>query len=408
MSFSRVRTRGRINGSLVKLGTIRNIANPDYDRDVNGTKYESYEITRDDLHPRQPNGTRSGGPFSNQKVIVSQSHGSGWSGMKYKYSSGYEAGEYYEGDYALSLPPNSAYAEPESDHSQCQSYGPTCWNKFKPGKPKVSATQTLWEARELANLKEIATRVKRFRDLGKKYLAYEFGWKPFLSDVRNWYTSLVDVDRNIAQLRRDNGRWISRGGTLFANTDSTSSTLSGSAALGKITPTYGVRNLHITVGSTYTERVWFKARFRYYIPGLSNPKTGRLRAIKHLYDLEIGPEQLWQILPWSWLADWFSNTGDVISNVMSAHDDQLVGQSAWVMRQASQSAYMSASFNLYQYTQTPEGSKTEYPAKSASCTCTVMSKGRAGASPFGFNLSLPDFDARKIAILSALGISRFG
>jgi hypothetical protein len=326
--------------------------------------------------------------------------------MKYTYSGGNQAGEYYDGDYQCTLPSGVAYATPSDQFDKCAGQGASAWNRFKPGKPKVSGAQSIAELREISSLKNIAKRVKAFRDMGDKYLAYEFGWKPFLSDVRSWYNGILSVDRNIAQLRRDNGRWISRGGTLSSGSDSSVSSFTHRQAVGKLTPSYGVRSAYGTDTMTSSERSWFSARFRYYIPGLNNPKWGKAKAIKHLFDLEIGPEQLWQVLPWSWLADWFSNTGDVISNLMSAMDDQLVGKEAYVMRSTSLSARREISFSLYQYTQTPQGSHTSLPKVSVTATVTQSTKSRAVAGPFGFDIGLPDFDTRKTAILSALGISR--
>jgi hypothetical protein len=362
--------------------------------------YVRREKTEDEVHPNYPH---SGGPFSSVKVTTTHQLGYGRYGLDYfdNYYTNSQVYRIHEGDVFV-VPYASTEVMPEATVQAALDQGPTAWNRFKPAQPDVSISVFVAELRDLPGL--IFKKLDSFRSLGNNYLAYQFGWRPFLSDLRKWYKSIVDVDARIAQLKRDNGQYIKRGGTLFSNVDQSEDSFDATTNY-----IYGVpfKDGTITDRITTSERCWFSARFKYYIPGL-NSSFGTARAIQELWDLKITPEQVYQLIPFSWLLDWFTNVGDLISNLMSHCDDNLTAKYAYVMFERERKIKRSARIRHEVITGT-----STYPDfirqsnySTPSCTQVISSKARCSASPFGFNCSFGDLTGYQTSILAALGISR--
>jgi hypothetical protein len=351
-----------------------------------------YENCVDEIHPDYP---KSGGPLSIRRLRVTHSDGFAKTGTARTQPQG-EVNDYFIG-------PRRAYSNyggPPPEDVTTHELGADAWNIFKPAQPDVSLAQFFGEMTSLKDM--IFKRLDSFRSLGSNYLAVEFGWKPFLSDIRSWYQSLLDLDSRVAQLRRDNGRWIRRGGTFQNDLPDPIVT----------NPTNGFEyqnglsgiNCQQTV--TYSQRSWFSGAFRYFIPGLLNQKWGKLRAVRELWDLKIGPEQVYELIPFSWLVDWHSNLGSVISNLQSSVEDHLVAKYAYVMRHTSTKTTVSSSATglFRQYTVESGWINTESMVKSTTTT-EHETKTRAVADPFGFSVNLPAYSGWQKSILMALALS---
>lgn len=360
---------------------------------------ENIERTVDTIHPRHPH---EGGNFLSTKKSCRHIPSVGKSGTDYLYTvpktgaikriDSFYFGETY---YDSAIIP----ADPPSPLEEAAKWGPTGWDRYKPAKPKVSTSVFLAELRDAPSM--IFKRLRKFKDLGNNYLAWEFGWRPFLKDLRDWYSSVVALDSQIAQLRRNNGQYIKRGGQIFSKDESTDYKLIGINPATKGVSMYDKKSY---LSTRVTEQCWFSARFRYYIPGLDHPRYGRAKAIRHLWDVEITPEQVWQLLPFSWLVDWFANTGSVISNIMSAVSENLTAKYAYVMLSRKMIETYKCD-GTYGVITTGPLTYTYKPASFYYIT-VAESKARATGTPFGFNVSLPDLTGKQQLILAALGISR--
>lgn len=417
-----MRTRRQHSGSVTtKLGNLISI-----DQGVliqNSPIYAapyvpSMKVTSDELHKNYP---YSGGPFSSSHTSVSYTDGyckmgSDGNGSIYPHPL---TAYYYEG--RLRVAGGAAPTLLPDQQSATASYGSRAWNKFKPGKPVVSLGQTLAELRDtphavkrmLMSFKQAYKSRRRSVNPGPlstgggAYLAWSFGWKPFLKDLTDWMDSIQKLDSQIAQLRRDNGKRIRRGGKLFSTTNS-STVNTGLATYGGLAGYYSV--LFAKRETIETEKVWFRGSFRYYIPGLDDPKWGRLRAIRRLWGLEMTPDLVYELMPWSWLVDWFADVGSLVSNLTSQINDNLVADYAYLMRSTEKKVtsdlgilatlwigYMSA--GTY-------GVRVERKPCFSTCVYTQTTKTRVAASPFGFGLDLSALSPYQISILSALGLSR--
>lgn len=358
------------------------------------------ETTADEVHKNYPH---EGGPFESRKYECEFQPTWAFHGYDFNrtLSSGviHYAGGYRGNAYARPVvqPPRGI---PPSEFSRCQGQGASAWDKFKPTKPVVELGVFLAELRDLPGL--VFKRLNKFRNLGNNYLAYQFGWKPFLGDLISWFESIQKLDAQIAQLKKDNGRWIKRGGALFSSEDEDTTTTSGTKSDLMFPGYYSIGNK--TVKSVIKEKCWFSARFRYYIPGLLNSKFGKLAALRRIWGLELTPEQVWQLIPFSWLADWFTNIGPVISNLCSSMDENLVAKYAYVMLETSEEYTTSLQFTTQVQNAYPTA--YEYHNHEISSRVRISTKNRATASPFGFNLEIGDLNNYQRSILAALGISR--
>lgn len=296
-------------------------------------------------------------------------------------------------------------------YGDATSYGPTAWSRFKPGKPKVDLGLFLAELRDaprmlLSSLKWFVNAEKALRRSGvlrglskeaaQHHLNTQFGWLPFLNDVRRFYATCVDLDKHIAQIKRDNGQWVRKAGTVEEK-DEISTWTTASAA---VAPSPGSVFFHqVGAGSTtfvkeQYSNVWFAGRFRYWIPDIQSGKT-EARVLRKLYGLDVTPSLVWNLIPFSWLGDWVSNVGDNISNLTNGWAENLTAKYAYVMRTTGTAVSVTPKWHTRQCGTIPFHFRYY-----------LTRKVRVGASPFGFDLDFGDFSQRQLSILSALGLSR--
>lgn len=374
------------------------------------TAYTTYEEQcQDELHPGPP--YRTGGPFnkwtywSDQYVLKAPC----------QVINGMEMYTVH-GHLPYCMP--SAYLSYgtledfiESDVGDPSDYGAQAWNKFRPTRSGAELGVFLGELKDVPRM--LKTTAKGFHEMWRSlggsrthfgpknvadhWLNTQFGWLPFISDLRSFYRTTVNVDKKLNQLRRDNGRWIRRSGTVSQEGTSDSVETNIGSPMYPTLPTgfytgypYGQ---HILT-TQLSKNVWFDGAFRYWIPGKPDGLEWDARALASIYGLYPSPSLVWELTPWSWLLDWCVDVGDVIANVSSMMFDNLCAKYAFCMCHYRQSASVEA-FSHY-----------KAGTVGAIWTSYIERKSRAGASPFGFGLTPDNFSARQWSILGALGISR--
>jgi hypothetical protein len=130
-----------------------------------------------------------------------------------------------------------------------------------------------------------------------------------------------------------------------------------------------------------------------------------------LFGVAPTPQLLWDILPWSWLADWFTNIGDVVSNVSVNAVDNLVVRYAYLMRNTvlTQSCIADCSHDgsdaagwQFWPTLQPHRFQSLYREETK-----LRVEGNV-LSPYSLSDTPDDLTARQTAILAALGTSPSG
>lgn len=389
----------KLTGYLT-LGTIRDTT---YTKYVNNCA-ERIERCVDELHPGPP--YRSGGVFDkftmNTEQWTPKAHLGSLPGVSNVdlYHIPYPAWLSYE---------TSAYMDhPDENWGDISSFGPTGWNRYRPTKPKCDLGVALAELRELPKM--LLGTARSFRDLfgetparpsvaGDAWLNAQFGWLPFIKDVRDFTNLTTSLNKRLKQLRRDNGKWVRRGGPVFNQNETT--TLVDTDEWGVYPkPAYyyldGRFNDHgrRLLLSTESQEVWFTARFRYHLPPVGTWRW-KAKQIAMLYGCVPSPALLWELIPFSWLIDWCSNTGDCLEMISSILTEDLCAKYAYIMGTTRKQ------LDFYGKGCYKEGNTVE-----AHWEAYYERKFRVPASRFGFGLTESNFTARQWSILGALGLSR--
>jgi len=303
--------------------------------------------------------------------------------------------------------------------------------RARPGNPSANLFQFVGELREIPRIPRLNySGLKSFRDLGENYLNVVFGWKPFVKDLLDMYNTQQKLEKTLKKLRENNGLIVRRRDKKKTSTVTLSSTtgslnvpfghlgdttiggtsdlegyyvggptgcsdLALSSFTGQCDYTYSVKD---------TTTTWNCGNFGYYVPDIGSDRWTE-RAKRALFGQNPTPSQLWELLPWSWLIDWFANVGDIMSNLSTNAVDNETWTNCFSMRTVDQSHEIVIS-NHWDHLTGSYG--FDVPAGAASLVYSrhEINKYRRQASPYGFGLDWPNFSVQQILVLAALGITR--
>jgi hypothetical protein len=306
--------------------------------------------------------------------------------------------------------------------------GATAISRARPAQPQASLSVSIAEAyregipntlRQLASYEDEVKKFKSlYRDLGlskrrytalkragttipSKYLEFEFGWKPLVADIQKTTRSLMKFNQIQEDLRRNSGKRIRRS---YSFPEVTSETL----LVSDSTRPWASPNTYILsqaggrkVTRTDSKKTWFHGEFVYMYPtSHSSISAEMIHGSRQLLGLDLTPETVWNVAPWTWLVDWFSNVGDVVSNATAIGADNLILRYGYLMQEAKRT-YRHEHFGV-----SIQSGVLKSPHIVGSTVYTA--KSRIGASPFGFGLTWDQLDPRQIAILTSIGITRRG
>lgn len=329
---------------------------------------------------------------------------------------------------ALTVPPTINGVPPLISNPTMVGKGIEGWYRYKPTHPQVGLGQTLGELRSLGGLpispkmlldlkgvagqilhsKKTVANFLKHPDLlkpagfaGSAYLGYQFGIAPFVKDLTDLAKGLLNFDKNIQQLVRDNGRGVRRKGRVSLNTTVSEAVTKSSSGL--VTPAlstgfWGPSERHVK--TTQELEFWFSGRFRYDIDPRRHgwsviPDRERYRLNRILYGIDPTDVHLiYQLMPWSWLIDWIVPIGPMIDNLVNDREDNLTADYAYIMGKSTTTVDRIV-----------RGTMVGKPF-TASETVIQTTKQRAKATPYGFGLSFTGFSPKQLAILAALGVSR--
>lgn len=253
---------------------------------------------------------------------------------------------------------------------------------FKEGVPNAIGAQSL------------KSRANVARGAGGEYLNVQFGWLPLVSEVR----ALADSTKRSTEIWRkhlqDANKDIHRS---YDEPDITtvSSTTGGVGGA----PTGAGIIWTSTTTITRVTKSWNEFAFRYHIPMGDDFKSQMERTLakaNKLYGVSLTPEVLWNLAPWSWGVDWFTNTGDVLRNMSALQSDTLLLLYGYSM-------YSEVVTTSTQGTCVVNGKTYR-----SSLTTVETSKQRRPANPYGFGVAGMALSQSQKAIVAALAASRTG
>jgi hypothetical protein len=310
------------------------------------------------------------------------------------YTGWFANGQYFDGNF-LPGGASGGFTPPQgpvlASGLDMISKGTTLMSRALPTNPSSSLAQFLGELHEglphIFGSSLLRDRTDFLRGSGSEYLNAEFGWAPMVSDVRKFAHAVKHSHEILRQFHKDSGKKIRRR-RAFPDEISEAEFHGGIFPLGGLN-TWLIGDIYWT----NTVKCWFSGAFKYYVP-VSDTVAGKFERFAadadKLLGVRLTPDVLWELTPWSWAYDWFTNTGDIMKNISQLGHDGLVMQYGYLMRSSEQLERRSASMG---------GSNSTLEIYTAT-------KQRLPATPYGFGVDMGGLSNTQIAILAALGISR--
>jgi len=288
----------------------------------------------------------------------------------------------------------SASAPTMMDDLELRGQGTTMIARSMPTNPSFDLATSLGELREglpsMVGLQTLRNRSQLAKAAGGEFLNIEFGWKPLVSEVRG-LASAVQSSHDTWQSYRKGSSKKTRVGYHLEDEESTRE------YNGEFIPFPSQFYLGFPKGKLVEQvrrHTWFSGAFKYHIPepGVDfADKFGYWRSqASKILGARLTPDTLWELSPWSWAIDWFSNTGDLMHNISQLGNDGLVLQYGYAMAERSVFTHKTATFSN---------------ARMERSTLKKLCK-RLPASPFGFDAQLSSLSEKQLAILAAVGLSR--
>lgn len=264
------------------------------------------------------------------------------------------------------------------------------------------------------------------RALGSDYLSYMFGFSPVVRDIAALVTTLRKSAEIIEQWKRNDGRQVRRR-RAWEHPDVTTpynKTLSGGLGVSYFIPTsandrtakgtnYSTTKAHtgwIESNTKTTTKYSFSSSFEYQLENLIPDYPEPLRSLifgnasneaivdalllQRLTGLDPTSIQsastYWNVLPYSWLVDWFVNVGDLMSSVTAFQQQGL--KLLYGYMSVHQTSRFSADYrftydnSIYAGVVTLEGRRDR----------------RIRATPYGFGTSFSGLNPIQLSLLAAL------
>lgn len=282
------------------------------------------------------------------------------------------------------------------------SRGAEAYSKMKPTKPLFQGLNALYELRETPELLR-QKFLPTLRHVADWHLAVQFGWLPLLSDVRNMVQTQRRLQKRLNWLLQHNGKPVRRMVELTSFTTAPGvfdlNLLGGNGLSPSLVSQYYTNAGRSREVQTSGERWWASARFRYWLPEGPRDVAWRRKMLIYLNGLYPTPSVIYNAIPWSWLVDWFSNAGNVISNLDAGVASRCAADYVYVMRHNwTQCEYtVNKTMKHRDGTPIPINSTTYYRKDY---------KTRVAGDPFGFNTAENTLSGMQLSILGALGLSR--
>lgn len=245
------------------------------------------------------------------------------------------------------------------------------------------------------------------KDAGDDYLNVIFGWSPIIRDLENAFDILTGISK-LLYVSNTSRRRIRRVVTTW-NTNSRQTvewSLRGSLiGMGdgsnltertEIFGTLGFNSLNLPTDYGVSGKLSVQTTARFTLGQKpSATLNGYLDRAADLFGLKLTPEVIWELTPWTWMLDWFSNIGNVVSNLNSRLVSNVILNYGYTTGVLDFTSVASA---------VPTAGMTGSPLLVVSDHHLV--KSRIQSNPFGLFVDPASLTASQWSILAALGLSR--
>lgn len=313
---------------------------------------------------------------------------------------------------------------PPTWDSSSQSYDPLAYKRMRPDKAVTELAVTLIELRDLKkSLLQLESLWKEVKDvldsspLRKKtvkevlgsHLAVEFGLLPLVDDTRKVLSSFSKFKQFVDRYATSTGSpvmkrsWATILDEKGSDSISHGLTVSSSGLVTSLGPSVvtSYKTADTYVSRSWGDNVWAQADWKVY---LKRPTTSLEYAnlYRRFLGLRIGLDTIWELIPFSFMADYVSSVGDSLANLSPGAADETVIVKGVSMRHRY--LHIDATYQTYRTGGTFYSLKREYVTCSTSAKIVYETKSRRLLDPYGAFIRLPDLNVRQIATLSSLGL----
>lgn len=276
-----------------------------------------------------------------------------------------------------------------------------------------SLAQFLGELKDLPRIiPDLIRRGSIARSAGSDYLNVEFGWKPLVSDLQAITLSLLEASMGMF---RPFGAYHRRRVNLPIETfdrydgSGTFTMLYGNQILANQWESKvgsGGSNNGLLQGiysSTLKTKVKRSLEGEFvYLPKAGFDPTDYWSRAETLMDVNLTPATLWELSPFSWLVDWFSDIGGAVQSMEAAVNNRILSTYCYAMESTEMVLDQSVAAIR------PAQSSNRYFGKNFwQGESSYTRKRRIRANPFGFEGSSSTRPTGgKAAILIALGLTK--
>lgn len=299
----------------------------------------------------------------------------------------------------------------------------------RPTQPHANLGQWLGELRDFGSLfrSGLSTR-NPAKIAGGGYLNLQFGWRPFIDDLRRAAEAVLEADDILRKFYEDSAKLNKRNREVILtqetsnsarvaisanpsnygnswNSTTISSVVGGISCrfLGGWGSSAPRGSFQLTVTNVVSLRTF--AMFEYFAHDPKNfaeRQASYAQKARILLGLTLTPDLIWELTPWSWLADWWFDIGGFLSYQVSVQEDSLVARQsgAIVEKKAVGIANCFVSFNS-PYT-APSGL---YAPNFCTPTFEWNKQRRLPMGPYGFGPTW-SLTPSQWAIVGALGLTK--
>jgi len=250
-----------------------------------------------------------------------------------------------------------------------------------PSKPSVDLPVFLGEIRDIPKLLRLEGRSLAGLVSGIN-LNIQFGWGPLISDVLKMLSFQDAVDKRVRDLKKlQNGTYTRKRG-LFQGSEIRTT---NSYVLFSARDIWKARRVRTT-----TLNVWGYAKWSLTEKLPETDAELRRLANRAVHGLYVNPSAAWELIPWSWLIDWFSNVGDLLDAKRN-----LIPATPTVIRICEH----RQTTDKFSFTSQPKGAYCDDIER------ILETKSRTAASA-SLQAYLPFLTGRQISILGSIGVLR--
>lgn len=165
------------------------------------------------------------------------------------------------------------------------------------------------------------------------YISWRWAWKPMIEDAKRCFQLSDLVEKRGRELER-----MRRGESIKRSVTIRTRYIVESESNVTLTSSFGPV-INATRNVTYQERVWFNCRWTISASAAKSPYIQPLRDRREALALLLGCNSLsqlqtaWELMPWSWFADWFGQVGSILA--LSTPAFPAYHSDACIMRQTS-------------------------------------------------------------------------